>query len=326
MLFRSNSRTSFTACVFSYFVAMFLTVWNLPVQKSLPVRLVTSLAASAAAAGITWMMRTWSFQLFESVTHFSNPAASRIMNPAMFSDISSGSDEISRCLLLVSLPVFLSKEKVKQYLHKIQRVFFRTAKISLIAAVLMVLCTVCSYVAPMIDNGTRSFQLNIARAEGEAKTAAQAGQDALRDLDNLGTLKSREQIWISVIAALKSNKLWFIFGATPLGSADAIREVRNVGPYVGPAVAHNQILQIGISIGVPMMAVFVIFLIFLGIKSIKLGLLGRNIEFHGAYILPIVYLAFILISSVEAYLFATFSIMSSLFFLFCGWINALDKK
>ena len=28
--------------------------------------------------------------------------------------------------------------------------------------------------------------MNIARAEGETKTAAQAGQDALRDLDDLG--------------------------------------------------------------------------------------------------------------------------------------------
>ena len=326
VLMLTNSRTSFIACIFAYFIAMFLAVWNLPAQKSIPVRLITSLAASAAAAWIVWMVRTWSFQLFESVTHFSNPVTARIMSPDMLFDISSGSDDISRCLFLVSLPVFLSGEKVKQFLHKLQKVFFRTAKISMIAAVFVVLCTVCSYVSPMSDDGTNNFQVNIARAEGETKTAAQAGEEALRDLDDLDAIKARERIWISVIAALKSNKLWFLFGATPLGSADAIREVRNVGPYIGPAVAHNQILQVGISVGVPMIVVFVIFLIFLGIKSIKLGLLGRNIEFKGAYILPIVYLTFVLISSVEAYLFATFSIMSSLFFLFCGWINALDKK
>ena len=184
VLMLTNSRTSFITCIFAYFIAMFLVVWNIPTQKSKPVRLVTSLAASA-------------FQLFESLTHFSNPITSWIMSPAMLSDIPSGSDEISRCLILVSLPVFLSEEKVKQFFLKIRRIFFRTAKISMLAAVLMVLCTVCSYVSPMIDNGTMSFQLNIARAEDEPKTAAKAGQDALRDLDDLGSIKSRQQIWKS---------------------------------------------------------------------------------------------------------------------------------
>lgn len=326
VLMLTNSRTSFIACIFACFAAMFLAVWNLPARRSIPVRLVTSIAASAAAAGIVWMMRTWSFQLFESVTHFSNPVTVQIIDPAMLSDITTGSDGISRYLFLVSLPVFLSGEKIKQFFGKIRRIFFRTAKISMIAAVFMVLCTVCSYVSPMPDSGTKIFHVNITHAEDAPKTAAQAGEEALRDLDNLITIKYRERIWKGVIAALKSNKLWFFFGATPLGSADAIREVLNIGRLVGPAVAHNQILQIGISIGVPMAVVFIIFLIFMGIKSFKLGLLGRNIEFHGAYILPIVYLTFVLISSVEAYLFATFSIMSSLFFLFCGWIDSLGKK
>ena len=317
VLMLTNSRTAFIACVFAYFVAMFLTVWNLPAQRSIPVRLITSLAASAAAAGITWMMRTWSFQLFESVTHFSNPAASRIMNPAMFSDISSGSDEISRCLLLVSLPVFLSGEKVKQYFLKIRRVFFRTAKISMLAAVLMVLCTVCSYVAPMIDNGTKSFQLNIARAEGETQTAAQAGQDDLRDLGNLGTIKDREQIWQKSISVIQTDWRSFLFGITPMATKDALAQL-----WV--THAHNQLLQVGLILGVPMMIVFTLFLIVMIVKSFRLGLISGKRYFPGAYILPIVFGTYVILTLVESHLVATFSIMSSLFFLFCGWINALD--
>ena len=80
----------------------------------------------------------------------------------------------------------------------------------------------------------------------------------------------------------------------------------------------------GVSLGVPMMIVLLIFFISTGIKSFRLGILGRNQHFIGAYILPVVYITLIISTLVEAYLFASFTIMSCLFFLFCGWINALD--
>ena len=317
VLMLTNSRTSFIACIFAYFLAMFLVVWNFPVQKSIPVRLISSLIASAAVAGITWMVRTWSFQLFESVTHFSNPVTSRIMSPVMLFDNSAGSAEVSRCLFLVTLPVFLSGEKVKQFLYKIQQIFSRTAKISLIAAVFMILCTVCSYVSPITDNGSRSFQLNIARAEGEPKSPAQAGEDALRDLNDLDNIKAREKIWEKTISVIRSDWRSFLFGITPMATADVLAQV-------GGAHAHNQILQVGLILGVPMMIYFTLFQIVMVVKSIRLGLITGKSYFPGAYILPVVFSTYVILTLVEAYLVAAFSIMSSLFFLFCGWINALD--
>ena len=317
VLLLTNSRAAFVACIFAYFAAMFLVVWNLPAQRSIPLRFLTSLAASALTAGIIWMMRTWAFQLFEAVTHYSNPVTSRIMGPAMLSDISFDSDEISRCLFLVSLPVFLSGEKVKRFLRKIQRVFFRTAKISMIAAVFMILCTVCSYVSPMSDNGTKNFQLNIALAEGESKTAAQAGADALRDLDDLGTIKAREQIWNKTISVMQNDWRSFLFGITPMATKDALAQFRATH-------AHNQVLQVGLILGVPMMIVFTVFLIVMGIKSIRLAFVSGKQRFSGAYILAVVFSTYVVLTLVEAYLVAAFSIMSGLFFLFCGWINVLN--
>lgn len=317
VLFLTNSRAAFVACIFAYFAAMFLVVWNLPAQRSMPLRFLTSLAASALTAGVIWMMRTWAFQLFEAVTHYSNPVTSRIMGPAMLSDISFDSDEISRCLFLVSLPVFLSGEKVKRFLRKIQRVFFRTAKISMIAAVFMILCTVCSYVSPMSDNGTKNFQLNIALAEGESKTAAQAGADALRDLDDLGTIKAREQIWNKTISVMQNDWRSFLFGITPMATKDALAQFRATH-------AHNQVLQVGLILGVPMMIVFTVFLIVMGIKSIRLAFVSGKQRFSGAYILAVLFSTYVVLTLVEAYLVAAFSIMSGLFFLFCGWINVLN--
>ena len=88
--------------------------------------------------------------------------------------------------------------------------------------------------------------------------------------------------------------------------------------------AHNQILQVGLILGVPMMVVFILLLIVMIVKSFRLGLISGKRHFPGAYILPVVFGTYVILTLVEAYLVATFSIMSSLFFLFCGWINALD--
>ncbi len=310
VLMLTNSRTSFVACIFAYSFAMFLAVWNLPSRKSVPVRLIVSLTASAATAGIIWMMRTWSFQLFEAVTHYSNPVTSRIMSPMMLADVSSESDGISRCLFLVSPLIFISGEKVKRALRKIQRAFSRTAKAAMIAAVFMVLCTVCSSVSPIPKS-------NAVYAEDDAKTAAQAGEEALRDLNDLGTIKAREQIWNKAISVMQSDWKCFLFGVTPMAAKDALSQY-------GAAHAHNQLLQVGLILGVPMMAAFLVFLIAMGVKSFRLGFLIGNNHFPGAYILMVMFSTFVVLTLVEAYLVATFSIMSALFFLFCGWINALD--
>ena len=319
VLMLTNSRTSFVACVFAYFAAMFLAVWNLPRQKSMPVRLITSLVSAAGAAGIVWMMRTWSFQLFEAVTHYSNPVTTRIMSPVAVADVSSGSAEVSRCLFLFSPLVFLSGEKAKRFYLKMKRAVSRTAKITLTAAVLAVLCTVCSYVAPMSDSGTKNFQVNIAWAEGETKSAAQAGEEALRDLDDLGTIKAREQIWNKTIDILRSDQRVFWFGVTPMATQDALAQF-------GAAHAHNQVLQVGLILGVPMMAAFLVFLISMSVKSFRLGFITGNRHFSGAYMLAVVFSTFVVLTLVEAYLVANFSIMSALFFLFCGWVNATGHK
>ena len=61
-------------------------------------------------------------------------------------------------------------------------------------------------------------------------------------------------------------------------------------------------------------------------KSVKLGFLAGDNHFKGVYILPVVFLALMILNLVEAYLTGYFSIMACLFFLFCGWMNALTKK
>ena len=318
-LLLTNSRAGFISCVSAYFLTVFLILWNQQSKRSIPVRLLICIAASAAAAGIIWEMRTWAFQLFETVTHFSSGKLTHLTGISMTAGNHGvpDSSEISQCMVLFSIPVFLSWEKMKEQLTRLQYSLRRSAKISLLTALVLVFCTVTSVVSPMI--GSNSNIDYAQTSEKETKTAAQAGEDAVRDLNNMGTIKARERIWQETISIMTSDWRSFLFGTTPIGTLDALK---NVNAFH----AHNQILQVGICIGVPMMLVFTAFLILIGIKCIPLGLIdGKRIS-HEAFILPTVFISFIILTLVEAYLFASFSIMSSLFFLFCGWINALDEE
>lgn len=317
VLLLTNSRAAFVACIFAYFAAMYLVVWNLPAQRSIPLRFLTSLAASALTAGIIWMMRTWAFQLFEAVTHYSNPLTAKIIPSVLHSGSLSEPDDISSCLTLFALPVFLSREKIKSCLRKVNQVLSRTAKIALAVSFLMILCTVTTCVSPIhIEDCMLKAQLNIAFAEGDTKSAAQAGEEALRDLNDLGTIKAREQIWKKTIAVIQSDWRTFLFGVTPMAAQDALAEFRITH-------AHNQILQIGLILGAPMMILFSVFLVIIGVKSVRLAFKDGTSFFPGAGILSVVFFSLVVLTMVESYLVATFSIMSSLFFLFCGWINAL---
>ena len=311
-LLLTNSRAGFIACVSAYFFAAFLALWNHPGKHSVPVRLLISLIGSSAAAGIIWMMRTWAFQLFETVTHFSSVKSAFL--PGISVSDTNNKFEISQCMALFTMPSLLAAEKLKKWLAGFKRSISKTATISLITAGFLFLSTISDFVCPMPVGNLYAAAAQTDESNG--KTAVQAGEDAVRDLNNMGTMKSREQIWKTSIEVMESNTRTFLFGVTPLEVAKVLANHR-------VSHAHNQILQVGICIGAPMMIVFVILLVLTGIKCIPLGLLNRKQHFHGAYILPAIFISYIILTLVEAYLFASFSIMSSLFFLFTGWINAM---
>ena len=92
-------------------------------------------------------------------------------------------------------------------------------------------------------------------------------------------------------------------------------------------IFKSMLLLMAVAMGVPMMVLFAAFLIYMTVKSVRLGMIEGREHFRGAYMVPIVFAGLAVLTLAEAFLFGYFCIMSSLFFLFCGWINALtDKK
>ncbi|MBQ4156825.1 MAG: O-antigen ligase family protein [Clostridia bacterium] len=149
--------------------------------------------------------------------------------------------------------------------------------------------------------------------------------DSVRELE---AETGRLRIWHSSLVVLVSSAKNFFFGV-PTGDIsyvikDVMTEIYGEGQLY--AHAHNSILQIGLSMGVPAMMLFISFLVMLSIRCVRVGVgLAKNC-FPGAYVLPAAVLAMVIINMVEAFLFFYISITACIFFLFGGWISALNDK
>ena len=94
----------------------------------------------------------------------------------------------------------------------------------------------------------------------------------------------------------------------------------------GPEHAHNLYLQIAATLGVPAMLIFVIFLVSIGTRCIRVLRAGEQATFEGAWSIQIILLYIILIEFVEPMLFASQRVNLPFFYLLAGWIVAMDKR
>ena len=141
----------------------------------------------------------------------------------------------------------------------------------------------------------------------------------------LTNLSHRLDVWAAALKVMFSSPQSFFFGVTLFDAPEAIRDI---GGYQRELVAHahNIILQIGISMGVPAMLMFLAFLVSVAVRSVRI-LIGKSGRFlKHSYVIPASVLCFVTINMAEAYLIGYFSVMGCFFFLLCGWIVAIDKK
>ena len=324
-LYLTNARGSFIAGVFAYFCFIFLIIWNNLKQTSIVRRFFVAFFAAAATATVIWDLRPIAFQFFESVTHFSTGG---IVSPtAKFPDKNGynalfSMNEIHKCIILFAFPAFIPKDKIKKLSKRVKSLISRPIKILIITALLFFFCTISQYI------GNRMMGFNIVPIEAEnistlSQNTSQTRKEYARDMDDFNTIRAREIIWKNAIKVMKSDWKTFLFGVTPLGFDDALKRIGENSPTI--YTAHNELLNMGVSLGVPMMFTLLALFISTAIMSIRLGLSGRNQYYKGAFILPVIFFTFIVATLIEGYLFASFTISSSLFFLVSGWINTLDN-
>jgi len=142
----------------------------------------------------------------------------------------------------------------------------------------------------------------------------------------IGVESARLKIWHSTLHVMVSSVQRFFFGV-PLGDTSyAIQEAMSklYGSSTLFAHAHNIILQVGLCMGVPAMIAFVVFLVMLAVRCIRVGIGMVKGCFSGVYVLPATVLAMVIINMFEAFLVFYVSITACVFFLFSGWITAID--
>ena len=337
-LILNNSRAAFVSCMTAYALAVFLAVWNL-VKKPAGIRWAAGLGGAAVSAGILWILRPFSFQVFEDITHFSEilAAQSEITGPVnqaigygnpAYMQYRSGlrSGRLYRSL---SLPVFFAAGKNGRK---------KFGMLSLIASLAFLLILFWGFVYHESDfssegghntavsgiPGSISANKNAYLSDNAQSRIYTAGEEGEKAVRKMSDPMNRSKVWESAVNVIKSDPITMIFGVTPTAVSDALRTIG--GANANFAHAHNEVLQMGVSMGVPMMILFVVFIIFMIIKSIRLGMIEGSSHFRGAYMIPVIMASLLVLTLAEAYLFAYFSLMSSLFFLSCGWVNALTFK
>ena len=138
---------------------------------------------------------------------------------------------------------------------------------------------------------------------------------------------ARLKIWLSSANLMISNAKDFFFGS-PVTRIPSLIEHSMVELYGSGsefAHAHNTILQTGLVAGVPGMLLFIAFLSTLLLPCVRLGIGKKMQKYRGSYFLPITILAMLVANMVEPFLLFYISPMACLFFIFCGYIVAINK-
>ena len=165
--------------------------------------------------------------------------------------------------------------------------------------------------APLAASQTAHVTASLLTARGEG------------DVRLIDGLSGRENVWDTCIRIMMMNKFNLFFGVTPGDTANQITTIGRFDKVI--AHAHNGVLQVGITTGVPMMAAFIVFLLQIGIRCLRC-LINKNLNVR-YFVLLIGMILFLLINNMtEAYLFAVFSVLNCLFYLFTGWITEIDDE
>ncbi len=155
--------------------------------------------------------------------------------------------------------------------------------------------------------------------EAHAKLLASNAAEEIRQLDSLS---DRELIWRAAFKSLGHDTFTTLFGVTPLNVTSALTE--NGFSKYEAAHAHNSILQVGVSMGMPAMCLLLVFLSSLACRCVRI--IFNSPSKGGTSIIAASILCFVVINMAEAYLIAYFSFIACTFFLFSGTITAVDEE
>lgn len=141
-------------------------------------------------------------------------------------------------------------------------------------------------------------------------------EEISRDLA-LNNLMGRDLIWKASIKGMTANAENALLGVTPHKVVDTIDENSEIkfGVYT-----HNQFLEIGLSIGIPALIIFTIWMVYLAVNCLQIGLLKGKRFSIGQKVVPLFIMFLVVYNLVEATLFFYQYFPGCLFIILAGWV------
>ena len=137
-------------------------------------------------------------------------------------------------------------------------------------------------------------------------------------------LNGREPIFKAALYLMFHSKYCFLFGVTPVDVGDSLLGLCGVWKVMPHA--HNFFLQMGVAYGVPCMLITIAFAISLAVRSIRLLFSKKRRLPSGYWMIPVVAFSMLAQDMMEAFLNSGGTLVCVFFYVFAGWIVALDKE
>ncbi len=144
----------------------------------------------------------------------------------------------------------------------------------------------------------------------------------VRDMDLTWT-HGRGPIWEGAVKLILENGKNIIFGVSPYYLSTLLGDC--IGWDIG-VYTHNQILEVGLATGVPSMIIFVVFLVLLGYRCIKIGLHQSKDDEWKKKIIPLIILYLVINNIMEAMLLYYNYFTGCTFFFLTGCIISISRK
>ena len=159
------------------------------------------------------------------------------------------------------------------------------------------------------------------------KLTAQILNNKLKPRTNYSNLSGRKDVWRASIVIMTSNAVNFTFGVTP---AYVPQKLFDTGLVKYPSRhAHNVILQIGASLGVPAMILYAVFLILLCCRCARIIIAmmrpEKNKSISRNWIISVIVLFLTAFGAAEVLTFSVNVVNLPVFYIFAGWITALER-
>lgn len=136
-------------------------------------------------------------------------------------------------------------------------------------------------------------------------------------------LNGRKEIYLACLHVMLSRKYIFMFGVTHADVGKAIYNVCGVKTIYPDA--HNYWLQMGLAFGVPMMLASIVFSVFLALRCLRV-LFREKEDFSGAWTVPVLVLSTLVFELAETQISAGSLVVCPAFYLFAGWVVAMDLE